>query len=65
MINRDLKYMASIMDALDPVDRIDARVARVAVCGDPFLHAAAAGVVAGERQNVGAAVILDQVAELG
>ena len=44
-------------DALDPVDRIDLGIARIAVGGDPLLHAAAAGIVAGEGQDVGAAVI--------
>src|SRR5437867_1535847 len=35
-------------DALDPVDRIDLGVARVAVAADPFLDPAAAGVIGGE-----------------
>src|SRR5262245_15488225 len=43
-------------NALDPVDRIDARVARVAVALDPFLHPAGAGVVAREGEDVGAAI---------
>src|SRR5262249_48602894 len=52
-------------NALDPVDGIDLGVARVAVFADPFAHAAAAGVVAGKAHDVGAAVILDEIAELG
>ena len=34
-------------DALDPVDRIDTRVARIAELFRPLLHAAASGVVSG------------------
>jgi hypothetical protein len=52
-------------NAFDPIDRIDLRIARVAVSGDPFLHAAAAGIVAGEGQDMGAAVVSIEVAELG
>ena len=47
-------------DALDPVDRIDLRIARIAIGRDPLPHAAAAGVVAGEGQDVGAAIAVDQ-----
>src|SRR5262245_63863212 len=38
-------------DELDPVDRVDLRVARIAIALQPFLDAAAAGVVAGERSE--------------
>src|SRR6267143_6514244 len=51
-------------DQFDPVDRIDLGIARIAVALDPFLDAAAAGVVGRERHDVGAAIILDQPAEL-
>ncbi len=44
----------------DPVDRVDPGVARIAVALDPFLDAAAAGIVAGKGQDVGAAVVLEQ-----
>src|SRR5256714_15525018 len=49
----------------DPVDGVDLGIARVAVTLDPFLDAAATGIVAGEGQDVGAAVVLEQAAELG
>src|SRR3954452_24668870 len=38
----------------DPIDRVDLGIARVAVTLDPFLDAAATGIVAGEGQDVGA-----------
>src|SRR5262249_31364163 len=50
---------------LDPVDRIDLRIAGIAVFRNPFLYASAAGVVAGERENMRAAVIDVEIAELG
>src|SRR4051812_17592127 len=43
-------------DALDPVDRVDIRRARIAISLDPLRHVAA-GVVGGEHQDVGAAVM--------
>src|SRR5262245_52521434 len=52
-------------DAFDPIDRIDFRITWVAIFGDPFLHAATAGIVAGEGQDMGAAVVGIKVAELG
>src|SRR5207245_2352613 len=52
-------------DQLDPVDRVDLRVARIAVAINPLFHAAAAGVVGGKRHDVGAAIILEQAAKLG
>src|SRR5579871_6327286 len=52
-------------DQFDPVDRIDLGIARIAVALDPFLHAAAAGVVGCKGDDVGAAIILEQAAELG
>ena len=39
-------------DLLDPVDGIDFGIARIAVALDPFLDAAAAGIVASESQDV-------------
>src|SRR6185436_18626967 len=42
-------------DLFDPVDRVDLGIARIAVTLDPFLDAAAAGIVAGKGQDVGAA----------
>jgi hypothetical protein len=47
-------------DQLDPVDRVDLGIARIAVALDPFLDAAAAGIVAGKGQDVGAAIVLEQ-----
>src|SRR6266481_6902163 len=44
-------------NALDPIDRIDLGVARIAVLGDPLLNPAAAGIVTGERHDVRAAVL--------
>ena len=44
---------------------VDLGIARIAMLGDPLLHPAAAGIVAGEGENVGAAVFLDELAELG
>ncbi len=41
---------------LDPVDRVDFGVARVAVLGDPVLDPPTSGIVAGEREDVGRAV---------
>src|SRR6516162_11208722 len=52
-------------DALDPVDRIDLRIARITIFRDPFLYASAASVVAGEREDMRAAVIDVEIAELG
>src|SRR5215468_4253825 len=52
-------------DALDPIDRIDVGIARIAETLDPVAHAATARIVAGERQDIRAAVIRDQVAKLG
>ena len=39
-------------NSLNPVDGIDVRIARVAIGRDPLFHPAAAGVVAGEGQDV-------------
>ena len=47
-------------DLLDPIDRVDLGIARIAVTLDPFLDAAAAGIVAAKGQDVGAAVVLEQ-----
>src|SRR6516164_4042368 len=52
-------------DALDPVDGIDLRVARIAEDRHPVLHAPAPGIVARERQDVVAAIVLQQAGELG
>jgi hypothetical protein len=41
-------------DALDPVDGIDVRVARIAMLGDPLLNPSAPGIVPGKRQDIGA-----------
>src|SRR3979411_3139200 len=51
-------------DQLDAVDPEQLGIARIAVTLDPFFDAAAAGVVGRERHNVGAAIILDQPAQL-
>src|SRR5215813_9251564 len=49
---RDIVARFGDRDALDPVDRINARITRIAIGRDPLLHPAASGVVAGERENV-------------
>ena len=43
-------------NSLDPIDGIDVRVARVAIGRDLLFHPAAAGVVAGEGEDVGTVV---------
>src|SRR5258705_11871359 len=50
---------------LNPVDRIDLGIARIAIALDPFLDAAAAGVVGGKGHDVGTAIVLEQSAEFG
>ena len=52
-------------DALDPVDRIDLRIARIAVLLDPFFRPPRAGIVGDEGQNIGAAPAGDVIAEFG
>src|SRR6266487_5069687 len=52
-------------DAFDPVDRINMGISRIAVLGDPFLHAAAPRIVAGKDQDKRAAVVSHQSRELG
>ena len=52
-------------DALDPIDRIDFGIARIAVLRHPLPDPAAAGIVAGKRHDVGAGVLLEQGADLG
>src|SRR6516162_6252102 len=51
-------------DALDPVDRIDLRIAGIPIFRDPFLYPPAAGVVAGEREDMRAAIIDVESTEL-
>ena len=45
-------------NAFDPVDRVDPGIARIAILCDPFFHASASGIVAGEDQEIGAAVVV-------
>ena len=52
-------------DLFDPIDGVDLGIARIAVTLDPFLDAAPAGIIGGEGQDVGAALVLEQPAELG
>src|SRR4051794_20406813 len=52
-------------DAFDPVDRIDARVTRVAIASDPFLYPAASGIVGRKCHDVGAAIIFQHSGEFG
>src|SRR5499427_1665749 len=52
-------------DALDPVDRIDLRVAGIAIFRDPLLHAPAPGIVTGEGEDMRAAIVGVEIAELG
>ena len=51
-------------DALDPIDGIDLRIARIAELLDPFGDTAAAGIIGGERQEIGAVIAVDQVAQM-
>ena len=46
-------------NSLDPVDRVDFGVAGVTVLGDPVFDPPTSGIVAGERKDIGAAIILD------
>ena len=48
-------------DAFDPVDWIDLGIAGIAITLNPFLDPAAAGIVAGECQHIGAVVAADVV----
>src|SRR6195256_4233929 len=52
-------------NAFHPIDGIDLGIARVAVLLHPLLNAAPAGIVAGERHNVRAAIFLQERAESG
>ncbi len=52
-------------DAFDPVDRIDVRRARIAERLDPAVRPRGSGVVGGQRQDVGAVVVLGQAGEVG
>src|SRR5439155_14719773 len=62
---RDVIARLGDRNALNPVDRIDAGVTRVAVSRDPLLHAAAASVVAGKGEDVGPVVTAKQVGQFG
>src|SRR6202167_1933324 len=52
-------------DALDPVDRIDFRIARIAVVFDPFPRPARAGVVSNKSEHIRSAPASDVIAKLG
>jgi hypothetical protein len=67
VLQHALDVLARLGDrnTLDPVDRIDFWIARIAVLRDPVPGPAAADIVGNERQNVGAAVEIEVVAELG
>ena len=52
-------------NALDPVDRVDLGIARIAVGLDPVPHPAPAGVVAGKGHDVRALVFAQQRAQFG
>src|SRR5262245_22947390 len=58
---RDIIAGLGDRDPLDPVHRIDMRIARIAVSGDPLFHAATPGVVAGESKDIGAVVAAEQI----
>ena len=49
----------------DPVDGVDLGIAGIAVALDPFLGAAATGIIGGKGQDVGATVVLEQPAQFG
>ena len=49
---------------LDPIDRIDIGITRIAILGNPLLNAPSASVVTGEAHNVGAAVLLQERGQL-
>src|SRR3954468_1067020 len=51
-------------DALDPVDRINVRIPRIAISFDPLLYAAAPRIVGDEREDVGAAIAFQHIAKL-
>src|SRR3990170_121741 len=51
-------------DALDPVDGIDLRIARVAEGLDPFGDTASARIIGGKRQEIGAVVAVDEIAQM-
>jgi hypothetical protein len=51
-------------NALDPVDGIDRRVARVAVEANPTFRAVRSGVVGGQRQDIGAVELVEKLAEI-
>ena len=51
-------------DALDPVDGIDLRIARVAEALNPFGNASSARIIGGKRQEIGATVTVDEVAQM-
>ena len=52
-------------NALDPVDWIDVRIARVTEARDPIADAALAGIVTCERQDVRTPIVSDQIAQFG
>src|SRR5215831_497149 len=52
-------------DALDPIDRIDLRVARIAIFRDPFPPGPAPRNGTGEGEDMRAAIVLVKIPELG
>ena len=50
-------------DALDPVDRIDIGIARIAIFGDPFISPPPPGIIGGKGQYIGAAKARNIIAE--
>src|ERR1700720_4961851 len=52
-------------NALDPVNGIYLGSPRVPVLGDPLLHAPAPRVIADEGEDVGSAIVLDELTQLG
>ena len=52
-------------DALDPVDRVDARLARIAELADPLVRAAWPGIVARDAEHVGAVELGEAVGNVG
>ena len=51
-------------DALDPVDRVDIGIARIAVILDPAAGAVGAGIIGGQRENVGAVELVHHLGQM-
>lgn len=52
-------------NAFNPVDYIDGLVARIAVLLDPAFRSCGAGIVGGQREDIGAVELFQQFVEIG